>query len=485
MISVKYCEIPPYLHDGALYRSLSSDDPQGCIIVPLDCFHLDGDQAVNMEEFTLQLKVMAYWMLDEIPIGVLMFCSEYDVEVWREAVKNIPGSEETNILPLLELAYTLKDHIPFEEIIKTQRWDLIGHALSRMDKDCMVSAVVAGIGALPILRYLYEEGFDWHLDTCAEAAEQGHLDCLQYAHEKGCPWDTKTHIIAAQNGHMHCLEYAHKQGLPWHSDVCAYAALGGSLACLRYAHENGCPWGCDTVQNAAQRGHFSCLRYALGRGCAFDIDACNTACKHGNLECLQLPLDYGAPFDKSTCMYSAMCSDSTCLQLLFEIGCPWDENTVLKAALKGAVDSLRCALEQGCPYYDYTMEAAAIGNSLECLQYLVDVQSLSTDEEVLQVAVLRGNLSCVQFLVDRDCPLQGIKFSDDPVQIELFDEYFRRDNPEFVQCVQYVVDRGWIPDKHFINCVATRDERCTEWLQQEGWLGEDSAGCADTTELAT
>lgn len=49
-INVRYCDIPPYLRDGALYRSLSSDDLEGYITVPLDCFHDDGDEAVNMEE---------------------------------------------------------------------------------------------------------------------------------------------------------------------------------------------------------------------------------------------------------------------------------------------------------------------------------------------------------------------------------------------------------------------------------------------------
>jgi len=290
---IKYKDIPDYLQAGEFYRNLDDSDSESVVEVPNDSFQLDGSNAANLAEFSQLLKSTLFWMLDEIPPGILQFCSQNESGVWLNELKSVPTANESGITSALLTAFCDPKNTNFAEVIRTGRWELMVCTASRLRKSGLATIFAAKEGHLNLLVHLHENGFHWHKKCCSAASEGGHLDCLQYAHEHGCAWDHKVYKWAAQNGHLHCMEYANKHGLGWHAAVCKHAALSGQLACLRYAYLNGCPWNIDTTSSAAAEGHVQCLQFALHHGCPHDISASHSACKFGRSECLRTLVEYG------------------------------------------------------------------------------------------------------------------------------------------------------------------------------------------------
>jgi len=522
-LQIKYCDVPSYLHAGEFYRNLDSDDPDGIIEIPADCFHPDGETAADLEEFRRLLRVMGFWALDDILVGVLEFCKENEVDVWEKSLVELPDDVVAEVQPLLLTAYSNHDIVPLYDVIKTGRLDLIMHAVARIDKSGSATVPVALCGDLGLLKYLHEQGYGLSEDTCAAASQNGHLDCLQYArgngcpwnvsiyllaagnghlscmqyafeqglewdaevcpyasgngcfdclqfaHENGCPWDGEVSIQAAVGGHLSCMQYAFERGLEWHADVCRVAALYGHLDCLQFAHENGCPWDNQTTDCAAQEGHIHCLQYALDGGCPVDENACALACRHSHLDCVQLLHQFGAPWTAEAPIRAAERSDTACLIYLHENGCPWDADTCKHAAYWGHVEPLRYAVEHGCPHSHDIVQSAACSNNLDCLQYVVEEQALYMDQIVFNVALLRGDLACLQYLLDQGCPYVGAELPSDVERWTVMDGFFRKDNPEFMECVEYAVERGWTPGEYFVQYIVPRDEPCRDWLQKEGY----------------
>jgi len=92
-IQIKYSEIPSYLHAGDFYRNLDSEDTASIVEIPADCFHPVGKRAADLEEFRQLLRVMVFWVLDDIPIGVLDFCDGHAVGLWEEGLVDLPDVE--------------------------------------------------------------------------------------------------------------------------------------------------------------------------------------------------------------------------------------------------------------------------------------------------------------------------------------------------------------------------------------------------------
>jgi len=457
-IAIKYCDIPAFLHKGEFYRSLDSNDPDGIIEIPRDCFAPSMIAKPNLEQFSQLIRIMIFWMLDEIPVGVLHFCSRNNVDIWRNATRDLPEDTdiEANILSPLLTAYSDQDSVPLMKIIQCGKWEVIKHTVCRMNKNTYATALAAEAGNLSLLRLLHEEGFLWHKDTCYQAALKGQLECLQYAYANGCPMNSDVFLPAAARGHVLCMKFAHINGVVWHPETCMHAAFMGYLACLTYAHEHGSLWDSSTVISAAQNGHIDCLQYALDHDCPHSlVEATKNACMHGRLSCLQLLHQRGAAFTEETAFHAAKCPDSACLEYLRQFSCPWDARTTSESARTGCVYPLKFALENGCPHEDELMCIAAGSGSVDCLQYLVEMQGLYMDEDVFIAALLKGNMQCLQYVIDQACPYLTARFNK--TNYGWYDTIYVRNNDSFLLCVEYAVERGWSLDKPFIDYLSSRD----------------------------
>jgi len=473
---IKYCDIPKYLQGGAFYRSLSSDDPEEKIEIPADCFRFDASTAANEDEFCQLFRIMMFWMLDEIPEGVLECCETRDVDLWRTAILRLPEAQqlEVEILPTLLAAYGSRDDTSFADVVNTGRWEIMVHSLARVAKDSAATTVAARVGHLRLLKLLHEQGFVWDADTCPAASEHGHLDCLKYAFEHGCAWDQRVLALAALNGHLNCIEYGHVQGLEWQPQVCANAALNGHLHCLQYARENGCHWSADTVTFAAQNGHEDCLTYALHRQCPIEDEACNQACLYGHLNCLMMLHSAGATLNEMTAFHAASCAEAACLRYLREHGCPWDVDTPTSAVLHGSLNTLRYALEHGCQYSTHIMMFAAQGKSLPCLKYLIEDRGMLVYTDVFVSSPLAADLPCIQYLITHGCHCTHARVDLRPSEIEKLHEVLETRKEEFIQCVQYAMQQGWPMNPRFVTLLQSGDHSADVW-QAQAWLVEENA----------
>ena len=51
-----------------------------------------------------------------------------------------------------------------------------------------------------MLQWLRANGCDWDVDTCTEAAGDGHLEVLQWARANDCPWHRSGCLGVAPEG---------------------------------------------------------------------------------------------------------------------------------------------------------------------------------------------------------------------------------------------------------------------------------------------
>ena len=193
-----------------------------------------------------------------------------------------------------------------------------------------VHLVAAGsVKALKIVHEKYGTGLNSR--ECDVAAMCGHLDCLRYLHEQGCQWHQSTCGAAIRGDHLHVLQYLHEQGCPWSDESCTLAAEFGRIDCLRYAHEQGCEWSHTTCAVAAEHGHLDCLKYAFEHGCLWHRDTCSTAAMHGHLDCLQFAHEHGCPWCSLVLSYATLHNHKDCVVYACENGCPAPPTNLLRS----------------------------------------------------------------------------------------------------------------------------------------------------------
>ena len=64
-----------------------------------------------------------------------------------------------------------------------------------------------------------ENGCDWDVETCANAAKGGHLEVLKWARENGCKWDEYTCQFAAEQGHIKVKDWAKENGCDFENRI--------------------------------------------------------------------------------------------------------------------------------------------------------------------------------------------------------------------------------------------------------------------------
>eukprot|EP01032_Pedospumella_encystans_P025365 gene25365-28674_t len=191
MISIKYFEIPSYLHNSVFYRSLDNDEVDSEIQIPSKCFKLD-DSITNTADLSHILLVERFWGLDELPWTVMDFYYHLGDHNWkRHELDEYPA--------LFEMWQVFTERRPLDEVmISCRRPELVS--------------------------FLIEVSSPEEPYATRTAASLGRLDYLIALHEQS----------AATGGHETCLRYAISHGCPYHATILKKATAAGSLACLKY-----------------------------------------------------------------------------------------------------------------------------------------------------------------------------------------------------------------------------------------------------------
>jgi hypothetical protein len=191
-VTISLGDVPMYLHNSELYRTLlqnrhpGSSEEDETLTLPLDCFKSDLT-IVNCTDLRDVLSTARYWMVDTLPDEVYDFAAS-DIVMASDTLASF-----TAAFPILAALQKLREQPKTAWLVH-----------------------VAQRGNLQLMAYLHRRNHKWSQE-CYHAAANGHLDCLKFAHENGCslgPGDECACGAALRNGHLECFKYAHENGCP-------------------------------------------------------------------------------------------------------------------------------------------------------------------------------------------------------------------------------------------------------------------------------
>ena len=196
---VRYSNIPDYLREGYFFQSLNSEEPYCEISIPSECYAVN-DCVNDLIDFTLLLKVTAYWGLHKVPPGVIAYCHQQNLsptEMWKKLIE----SDFTAVDFAQELASIFECSDPLSRAIELGRTDVVELLVDRDESKTTEPITTASL--------------------------------------HGCPWNNILLLEAAEHNHLHCIIYVHKQGMVWHKDLSDELAIQGNIEGLKYVIVNG------------------------------------------------------------------------------------------------------------------------------------------------------------------------------------------------------------------------------------------------------
>lgn len=404
MISIKYSQIPSFLHDSSFYEALSCEEEDGEIDVPEQC-NTQHATITSIDDFKKLVQVTAFWGLNTLPATFIEYCIQSSPLALSKVISNEEYAAVGFAQDLREIFVpkTIGErHDPLVNAIVIGRLDVVCILSARAVGGTEAATAAAESGRLDCLKLLHQHGYPWDETACEQAAAAGRLNCLQYLHENGCPWNNTVVLQSVLNNHFDCVQYAREQGLDWHKDTMTIAEKG-HLEMLKYVVDRGCVCEERATYFAARAGHIECLKYLLSVYCPVNSRALLAILENGHLTCLQVLIDDDYfPFNVSWPQKAAYRGRFHMVRYLHERGCPWDLRTADAAAFMGHFDILFYAIENGSGY-DYSDLAFSATHTvsetgLQCLKYLIDQRGFYVNGHFLLEAFVNGNYLAVEYL---------------------------------------------------------------------------------------
>jgi hypothetical protein len=456
-IEYRLGDIPQYLQEGQLFRSLAHD---GDNTVCVDPGVVKANTTVTADNDLKQLLCsLKYWLVDSFPPEV--FESILNGDYHPSSALADEFQSEFPLLPLLVHLSTLPTPERRTEAARNATDVKILDCIFRdADRTCSKWCETAvSTGNLPGLRYFHEAGFAWDSDllehcvcqegveylqyvvehgcepagdltglaircdrlealvylvdvceleldefSCDEAVRADSAKCLEYLRDEcGCVWSSRTFLIAAGGGSVNCLPYLHGNSCPHHAQsLCTAAATSGQLDCLMFLHEHNYAWDERTILYAAKNGNLECLQFAHEHGCPRDASALRNAGQAGHLACVRYLHEQDYPWDAAAVRETCAEGHFDCLQYLHEHGCPWDATACTAAAEAGHLDCLQYLHEHGCPWECSACDLACFEGHLDCVRYLHE-HGCPWGDNTCTTAAKGGHLPCVEYIVERGC----------------------------------------------------------------------------------
>lgn len=453
MISLQYSDIPLFLRAGAFFKSLSEEDLDRDIEIPLHCFCKE-DRATSVQEFVTLFNTNLFWGLDTISEGVIKFCDENSFLLWSRFVSESPAEVAFAHDLRSIFTYVPGGSVPLARAIELGRTEVVEYLSRRNCFGTLPLATAAKCGRLDYVELLHQRQHPWDESVTESAAAEGQFECLQYLLENGCAWGENLLFTALHNGHHKCIEYAITKDVIWPVNIASHVAKNGNLELLQYVTRRNCVLNADATLAAAEGGHVECLQYLLEIGCDVDARACPFVCHKGFLNCLQLLHYHDAPWDDLSTTNAALNGHLDCLHFLHANGCPWTALTAESAAAQGHIACLHYAMENGCPYTDSVLWATVANSQhdISCLCSLILDYNLSfnTDGSLFMRAFTAANHQAVQWLIDIGCPFQ--KCSEDVAYfgVILLENNSKKSgnrntfDEELLKCVEIAHHHNWV-----------------------------------------
>ena len=480
LITIKFSDIPTFLHNSAFYKALSDGDDPEDVVIPRK-FYSANDNVRNFPDFLRLLEVMSYWSVDTFPAGAIHFCQYCNRKKLLRILNNV--IDEVSFLLELKEIFCHPADDSLTSAIRRGRTEVVQFLAKRrvnMYKPEFI-AFASYLGKLPYVQLLHQKGYFWNDCACVDAAMQGHLDCLRYLNGNGCNWNHDVYIKAASNQHWACFKYAAEKGLPWHVEVAMRLAQWKEANMLQYAIEHGCPVDVTVMQEAVANGDTDSVRILLSVDCPVPVESCLVAAKGGHLECLMILREHGALWDEKATATAASADHLSCLQYLHEQGCPWTEKTTEEAAKYGCLGTLRYAMENGCSYNNDIVATAAGAPSIDCVQYLIEEQGLFMGDngKAFLAAMYYCKPQTVRYLIDQGCDIQNCSEEAHSIfqQADWSLAYLSTGDKLLLDCQTIALAHNWDISNNGqallnkIVRVQTILPLCCLYLQAEGYFG--------------
>ena len=477
-VSIKYKEIPSFLHDSDFYKGLNDEDVSGVIVLPCQ-YYSTNDEVNDISDITRLLEVLHFWGVHTIPDGFIEFCNNTQKNQ-DKLMLYLTTALEVGFMSDLKQIFTSDD--PLISAVRMGRTEVVRYLakVGAHRNNPMKLGWTTLTGKLSDVKILRQNGYEWSSAACEAAAMKGDLECLQYLHENGCAWDYKVYMGAIYGKYWDIFEYAYENGLPWHPTVPATLIHYNHLDYLQYAIERGCPLSEESIVTAAQWGTVESLRLILDANCSRSPEACRLASERGHTDCLTLLHQHGFSWDSRATAGAAEGNHLACLQYLHEESCPWNERTTTEAARGCSLDTLRYAFENGCPYHNNFIEVAVLcKSSVECLQFLIEEQGLFMGDEFTFIAAICScNPVVVQYLIDQGCDIHS-PTDITPRSLFFIDQHLkiRREIDEpLLECITIALRYNWDLRNH-APALLRAVVRCSSdvpllyaYLQNEGYV---------------
>ena len=191
MPELRLSEIPEYLRDGELYKSLleNAGDPDEVLI--FDSSVMKPNTSVNnSRDCDHLLNTLRFW-------GVNTFCDEV-----AAFVLNHPSEKNDAILAKYE------EQFPYARALRMVKKT---YGRKKKVKGLLCDAIEAG--CVEVVEYLLRgKGVLPPIDACMLAACGGNVEMLKFVHQRGYQLSAIAEFSILQIGNVGCLEYVHKNG---------------------------------------------------------------------------------------------------------------------------------------------------------------------------------------------------------------------------------------------------------------------------------
>jgi hypothetical protein len=258
-------------------------------------------------------------------------------------------------------------------IASTYDVDLIQTAIFKgFHWSVFVSAEIARLGDLRLLRFVQKQGCPINRWACIGAVEADQFECFAYTLTfikqcsveliKTCCKNVRYIVYALQyNAHFVEREYA--------SLISRYAAEKGYICVLELLKKMNAEWCSNIAVYAVIGNDVNMLRYVTENGCEKWNSVCSVATFYGHLECLKYAIKNNYPSNS--------------------------RSIVLNCLVNNHFECLTYVLKAGCGVYDM-INLAAILNRLD---FLKECRKYSNWKQSAEYAAKYGNLECLKFCI--------------------------------------------------------------------------------------
>lgn len=343
MISIHRGDVPPFLKNSSLYPTLDSEDKEA-FEVPSTCFKKDTC-IQSMTDLEVVLNSIRYWGVSQFPVTIVSFLVHHNA-----------GHHHDHLLS------TFPEYKNFLNNVQK-----VG---SSLPDEVVSAAIKAGLG-VTATRHLHQRDL-FYLSPCAyvAAAERDDLPSMKYLHDNGCQWHEKTISTAIQRGSLRCLRYAydHMRNSVLPPDCMQMAAAAGRISVMQLLHKLGIPYDKHVYIASV---NLAVVKHLRSSGCAWATHHCSLYAARNMLDCMIFANAHGSRWSPHTAQAAAFHGHTNILQYLHTHGCPWDAYVTYNAAQKGHSACLKYALSQGCPCTWSALYAAVTERRWMCIVHLL------------------------------------------------------------------------------------------------------------------